>query len=240
MSKIDSVIAAASQATRITIDDVRQAIEGIDPNETNASKIRAMLGRGSFETIQRHLNTIRKENAPEPLTDIDQVPEMPKEAAQAMWTTAVQAAQVAVLSRTERLAAERDDALAHVEVIDGDMAELLDTLDKQAGTLAEVTAKLDEADTKSTDMAALFNAEKETMQTQIQTMETQIKTLASELEKEKTNAVHGAAIYESNLALMRSEVARLNNEVGELKSHLYKRLDTTPEILTPVKKGETK
>ena len=54
----------APAASRVTIDDVRTALEGTDPNQTNASKVRALLGgRGSFETIQKHLGTLRQELA---------------------------------------------------------------------------------------------------------------------------------------------------------------------------------
>jgi len=227
----DTTDTAPATLGRVTLDDVRAAIGGADPAQTNASKLRSIIGRGSFATIQKHLDTVRAEGAPKQAVDLGQLPEMPDSAAQAMWTTAVQAAQVAVLSRTEKLAAERDDALAHIATVEGDMGDLLAAMDEQAQTLADTTEK-------AGSVAAAFAAEKETMENEKQNMETQIKTLASELEKEKTNAVHGAAIYESNLALMRSEVARLNNEIGELKSHLYKRAESAE--VQPVKKGETK
>lgn len=75
-------------ASRVTLDDVRAVLNGTDPHSTNASKVRTLLGgRGSFETIQKHLGTLRQElaTAAAPPVSADQVPPMPTEAAAAMW-----------------------------------------------------------------------------------------------------------------------------------------------------------
>ena len=45
----------------VTLDDVRQALGDTDPSTTNAGKLRAILGRGGMNTVQRHLDTIRAE-----------------------------------------------------------------------------------------------------------------------------------------------------------------------------------
>ena len=50
-------------AQPVTLEDVRAALEGGDPRETNAAVIRQRLGRGSFATIQRHLVRLREEVA---------------------------------------------------------------------------------------------------------------------------------------------------------------------------------
>lgn len=73
-------------ASRVTLDDVRAVLNGTDLHSTNASKVRTLLGgRGSFETIQKHLNTLRAElaAAAAPPVAADQVPVMPADAAQA-------------------------------------------------------------------------------------------------------------------------------------------------------------
>lgn len=48
---------------RVTLEDVRQAIEalGLTPAEASAGRIREYPGRGSKETIQRHLHALREE-----------------------------------------------------------------------------------------------------------------------------------------------------------------------------------
>lgn len=54
----------AAASPRITIDDARTALDDTDPHHTNASKVRTLLGgRGSFETIQKHLNSLRQARA---------------------------------------------------------------------------------------------------------------------------------------------------------------------------------
>jgi hypothetical protein len=139
----DTTQASASPApsSRVTIDDVRTVLEGTDPNLTNASKVRILLGgRGSFETIQKHLNTLRQElaTAAAPPVAPDQVPALPAEAAQAMWIAAWTAAQVQTMARAEKLANERDAALLKLETMGQDIAGLVATVDEQAGQLDQV------------------------------------------------------------------------------------------------------
>ena len=56
----------------ITADDVRSALGEVDPNSTNASTLRKLLGRGSLSTIQRHLDAIRFELAAPALMEADE------------------------------------------------------------------------------------------------------------------------------------------------------------------------
>jgi len=130
-------------ASRVTLDDVRAVLNGTDLHSTNASKVRTLLGgRGSFETIQKHLNTLRAElaAAAAPPVAADQVPVMPADAAQAMWVAAWTAAQGQTLRRTELLAAERDSALLKLETMSQDLADQVQTMDAQAGELERAAA----------------------------------------------------------------------------------------------------
>ena len=106
-------------ARGVSIDEVRAVLAGIDPNQTNASKVRSLLGRGSFETIQKHLGTLRQElaTAAMPPMNVDQAPAMPAEAVAAVWQAAYSAAQVQTLRRVGTLAAERDAALLKLETM---------------------------------------------------------------------------------------------------------------------------
>ena len=78
----------------ITLEDVRAALAGTDPNQTNAGAIRAILGRGSNKTIQTHLDKIRAELMPQPLQATGEAPNVPKELMQSLWSTAWQGAQL--------------------------------------------------------------------------------------------------------------------------------------------------
>ena len=217
-------------AARITIDDVRTVLEGIDPNSTNASKVRALLGRGSFETIQKHLGTLRQElaAAAAPQVAADQVPAMPVDAAAAMWLAAYSAAQVQTLRRVETLAAERDAALLKLETMGQDVAGLVATVDEQAAQLdqaAAVVAKV-QADhladlEKAKDAAQVAAADRAQVAQELE------RTRA-ELAKAQADAAHAAELAEAGRELLRQELARLTDQVGELKAALYKRADAAP------------
>ena len=225
----------APVASRVTIDDVRTALEGTDPNQTNASKVRGLLGgRGSFETIQKHLATLRQElaTAAAPPVAADQVPALPVEAAQQMWVAAWSAAHVQTLRRTERLAGERDAALLKLETMGQDVAGLVATVDEQAAQLdraaaavaaiqaAIQAAHLADLEKAKDDQAAAERARVELAQ--------ELERAGQELAKARADAAHAAELAESGRAIMRAELDRLTDQVGELKAHLYRRADSAP------------
>jgi hypothetical protein len=218
-------------AGRVTIDDVRSALEGIDPNTTNASKVRGLLGnRGSFETIQKHLSVLRQElaTAAAPPVPADQVPALPADAAQAMWVAAWNAAQVATLRRTEKLANERDVALLKLETMGQDVVGFVATIDDQSGQLDQA-----EADALAVDAAHLAGWDKVVIEQVAAEAERaklakNLESTLQELAQEKANASHAAELAESGRVMMREELQRLTDQVGELKAHLYKRAETAP------------
>ena len=223
----------APAASRVTIDDVRTALEGTDPNQTNASKVRALLGgRGSFETIQKHLGTLRQElaTAAAPPIAADQVPALPADAAQAMWVAAWGAAQVQTLRRTERLAAERDAALLKLEAMSQDVAGFVATVDEQAGQLdqaAAAVAAIQAAHLADLDRAQVDQAVAERSRTELAQ---ELERSRAELVKAQADAAHAAEWAETGRAMMRSELDRLTDQVGELKAHLYRRADSAPAV----------
>lgn len=209
---------APAVAPRVTIDDVR-AVIGTDPNATNASKVRALLGgRGSFETIQRHLGTLRAELAAAamPPGAVDQVPALPGDAAQAMWVAAWTAAQVQTMARSEKLASERDAALLKLETMGQDVAGLVATVDQQAGQLDHAAVAV--AKVQADHLADLQKAEAVQAAAAADRAE-----LAQVLVKVQADAAHAAELAESGRVVLREELARLTDQVGELKAHLYAR-----------------
>lgn len=238
----DQTQAPAPAASRITLDDVRTAIEGTHPKETNASKVRALLGnRGSYETIQKHLNTLRAElaAAAAPPVAADAVPALPADAAQAMWVAAWTAAQVQTLRRTELLASERDAALLKLETMSQDVAGLLATVDEQAGQLdqaAATVAKVQADHIADIEKAKVQAAAAAADRTQVVG---ELERARQELEKAQADAAHAAEIAEAGRELMRQELARLTDQVGELKAALYKRAEAPPPavVVTPSPAG---
>lgn len=217
-------------AARITIDDVRTAIEGTDPNQTNASKVRALLGRGSFETIQKHLGTLRQElaTAAAPPVAADQVPALPADAAQAIWLAAWTAAQVQTMARAEKLAAERDAALLKLEAMGQDVAGFVATVDEQAEQLsqAKIQAEMKE-NQRLADLDMLDESHKEEVLVWEAT-KNELERTRHELATVQAAAQHAAELAESGRELMRQELARLTDQIGELKAALYKRAESSP------------
>jgi len=232
----DTTQTPAVTAARVTIDDVRIAIEGIDPNATNASKVRAMLGnRGSFETIQKHLAVIRQELATAAAApDVaDQVPPVPAEAVSQIWVAAWTAAQASTMARAERLANERDAALLKLETMSQDLIEQVQALDEQAAKLdqaAEVAEGVQVA--HRAEVTRLEGAHLETMG-QLEDAKQWMQRNKMEMEKAQADAAHAAQIAEAGRDLMRQELARLTDQLGELKAALYKRAETSPAVVTP-------
>lgn len=226
----------APAASRVTIDDVRTAIEGIDPNTTNASKVRALLGgRGSFETIQKHLSTLRQElaMAVAPPVAADQVPAMPTEVAAAMWQAAYSAAQVQTMRRAEQLAAERDAALLKLAAMGQDVAGFVATVDEQAAQLEQAAQAV--AAIQAVHLADLEKAKADQAgaAADLNEVAAELKRTRQEMDKVQADAVHAAEMAESGRDLMRQELARLTDQIGELKAHLYKRMETAPTTFAP-------
>ena len=229
-------------ASRVTLDDVRAVLNGTDLHSTNASKVRTLLGgRGSFETIQKHLGTLRQElaAAAAPPVSADQVPPMPTEAAAAMWVAAYSAAQVQTLRRTELLASERDAALLKLETMGQDVAGLVATVDEQAGQLDQAAQAL--IGVQAARLADLEKAEadKATAAADRAQLAQELERTRQELAQARADAQHAAQIAEAGRELMRQELARLTDQVGELKAALYKRAEAPPPavVVTPSPAG---
>ena len=103
-----SEIASSAGASSITFADVVEALGDTDISTTNASKLRATLGgRGSFSTIQKHLDTIRAQRIKAQQPEAVQVPAAPPELLQ-MWGAAVQIATAQVRIRLDAVVQTRD------------------------------------------------------------------------------------------------------------------------------------
>jgi DNA repair exonuclease SbcCD ATPase subunit len=220
-------------SSRVTLEDVRKVLEDTDPNQTNASKIRARLGgRGSFETIQKHLATLREElaTAAAPPVAAHAVPPVPTEAVNQIWVAAWTAAQAATMARAERLANERDAALLKLETTSQDLVELVTNVDEQAEQLVRAAASV--AKVQADHMADVERLQAEHRETIGKLDEAQrlVEYSRQDLAKEKAEAQHAAQLAEAGRVMMREELARLTDTVGELKSHLYKRAEAASAV----------
>lgn len=138
-------MAATQDTGPITIDDVRTALADTDPSTTNANKIRQIIGRGGFTTIQKHLETIRAERAPVVPGAAAPAPAAPREVLDALWTTAWGTAQAMTYGRLESLAAQRDAAQSRAAAQAADIDALTAELDAAEAAVSAITAERDAA-----------------------------------------------------------------------------------------------
>lgn len=209
----------------ITLEDVRSALGDTDPKSTNAGKLRKILGRGSFETIQKHLELIRKERAPVLPGTQAPPPPPPKEAVEAVWLAAWSACQAAAYGRTERLSAERDAALERSAIraldIEGLTADLDGLLEKVAiaESHANALATKAEADLATAARAAVEAAK-------------ELEKMTAAKEKAEVDAEHAAAlaIRDAQIAnnVMQGTINKLNDQIVELKGLLRTTMTPAP------------
>lgn len=108
-------------ARHVTLEDVRAVIES-DPTAKSCFRIREALGRGSFATIQRHLETLRAAAAkPEPvLGEMPPVTEDVKRSLKVLLTTTAD-----MQEQMMRCIAERDSARKAADVSAADVFAML-------------------------------------------------------------------------------------------------------------------
>ena len=216
----------------ITIDDVKAAIGDADPSSTNASKLRATLGRGSQSTIQKHLDSIRLELVAPVLDMTGAAPDAPKELIQSMWTaawTAAQArtagalalAQAQVAQQAQELATARSDTLAAQQEVDV-MTEALAAQQAQA---------IQQQDTSLEALAGL--------QQEAQAQAQQITELRQELAKQAQNHAQAvlAGVQAQDLAEARSGAIEATLR-GELDRQISQLADLRAALGKTDKKGK--
>ncbi|OFC61543.1 DNA-binding protein [Acidithiobacillus thiooxidans] len=126
---------------RVTLEDVRAAVEqlGGDPSRTNAAKVREVLGRGGYTTIQKHLQALRAEQAePEAEEGPETAPEAPRELVQRIWAAAWAEA-------ARRHGKSLNDALQKVSDLEDRLGVALDDLEGLAKDLDQLEGERDAA-----------------------------------------------------------------------------------------------
>ena len=198
--------------SRITLDDVRTAIAGTDPNTTNASKIRSLLGnRGSFETIQRHLDTLRAELV-KPIEGNIEAPKAPVEAIQAVWSAAWQAASLQTSNTLARALQEKEKLLAELTTYKNDALAANAQADLHNMTIESLRQQLETERKASEQSAANIKATQEKM-------DAELASAKSELEQVKATQKLQNARHEAAIATLRSELDRQINLLADLRAN---------------------
>lgn len=201
----------------ISLGDVRQALADTDPSSTNAGALRKIMGRGSYATIQKHLDAIRQERAPVVPVAPGATPAPPADAVAAIWGAAYAAAQVLTLGRLEVVTAERDAARAQVAAQAQDVASLAAEVDAGAGSLA---AALADKLTADSNMMQVTTTSSEV----IESHKAEIARLTVELERVTREAAAAAALAEREaqikLQTLQTVLDKAIHDVSEYKSLL--------------------
>jgi septal ring factor EnvC (AmiA/AmiB activator) len=206
----------------ITLEDVRAAVGETDPNNTNADRIRMILGRGSNATIQKHLNTLRAELVPAPLNPVVETPAPPKELIAGLWSHAWQTAQAqaaaavaAAIIRREQAERERDVAAADRDAAQAGQDTAAEMLEKERASreerINELLHDIDEVIEERNEL------KKELEKAEAKLNEVK-KEAALQQERAAAAAALAAAQHTAVIESMRAEVDRLVNQLADLRS----------------------
>ena len=211
----------------ITAADVTEAVGEGSPFDTNASKIRAMLRRGSLSTIQKHLDTMRAQRIaaaqPEDMTAAPKCGEALDAAWQVLWS----AAQAKTLSRLEALAAERDG--------------LAEQAAARAADIADLISNVDALDAKAQSAEAVLSASVEAAKADADAAQAIIKSQADALSaalaataKAKGDAAHAAELAQRDAQIERQAyqqtIERLTQMLSESKALHIASATPTPTL----------
>lgn len=207
----------------VSFDDVAQALGDTDPGSTNASKLRAIIGRGSFATIQRHLDTIRAQRAQTLNPEYVETPPAPPELL-SMWGAAVAVAVAQVRTRLDSVVQERDALGQALASARGDIEALASELESAATQADEAGAQLRQ---QLAEAQALAAKHAEVLQEQgraAEALKAQHAEALAQLNAQVAEARQQVQLGELQAQLgaqaLQATIDRLTDQVGELKSLL--------------------
>lgn len=207
-----------SQSTGpVTVDDVVRALGDLDPSSTNASKIREVLGRGSFATIQKHLDRLRAARTAQEPAQGSEVPYPPADVLATLWSAAYRAAGHVTAARLTEALTERDELHDANAVARADVAALAAQVDALESTAAAAVTAQALAETVATQAVEVLASERSAAAVQIAELgraaETDLVEAKSVLELERRD--HKIASQ-----TQQASIDRLMDQIGELKSLL--------------------
>lgn len=210
----------------VTLDDVRAVLADTDANATNAGAVRRLLGRGSLSTLQKHLDTIRAESAPQPLDVAGAAPDAPRDLIAAIWTHAWSAAQARTAgalaaaqqqqaATAQALAVAQADAAAAQQEAD-EAALALAAAQEQAAQVHQQGLQVQEAHATALEAAQALAAAQQAQQA------LELAQARQELMQTQQAAALAAAQHEAGIATLRGEVDRLVSQLADLRAALGK------------------
>lgn len=211
--------AVTPQATGpLTLADVRTALGDTDVNATNAGALRAILGRGSNATVQKHLDTLRAERAPVVPLATGAAPAAPAEVVAAIWSAAWGQAQALTLGGLTTAIAQRDAALEQA-------ARLTLERDTFAGDLDAELAHAEQAQADALAAEVAKGAELATVQALAATLQAELAQARAEVKAVQLAAENAGELARRDALLLteqhRANTEHLLNQLADLKSALH-------------------
>ena len=245
----DTTPTPSTASARVTLEDVIAVLGDTDPNRTNASALRALLGRGGNNTIQKHLDEIRAKRAAPAVTVATAVPpDTPTALVDAVWAAAWSHAQTLTLARIDAVTLERDTlkAALDVRIADHDALlvetdELRDALAKaeelRAQQIADEGVKLEAIGTRTQELEAQLALEQAACARLRQQLEQAAEVAQRDLDQARRDADYAAALARRDAELQEAthlrDRAHLMDQIVELKSLLYRTAAPAPAPVPP-------
>jgi len=207
----------------ITMADVRAVMEA-HPQVNSANAIRAILKRGSFGTIDKHLKKIRAERAAallppvEPATTAKAVVAS-AEALATIWSAAMATVTATVMTRLNEVTVQRDELLRQTAQQAADLEDAAAAVDEMTAVAEKAQAAAEAATTAATTATDAARAMLETVRHELSVAQAEVTrvTAAAEL------AQRDAQIQRmSERQALQDTINKLTDQVAELKSWIHR------------------
>ena len=201
-----------ADTTPVTLDEVRAQL---DQGLTNAAQIRKALGRGSYSTIQKHINALRSTEQQSVSNDSETPPAPPNDLISSIWSHAWATAQ----ARTAQALAE---SMVRVRQLEKRLAEASSDAGSAAALVDELETSLTQTKESAQQHQQALKDELETTnaqaQAQMKESEQKLTQALSFLHEEKQGRALDAARHDAAVSALRLETDRLVQQLADLKS----------------------
>jgi hypothetical protein len=237
----------SEEKKRVKFEDVVDALtkdaegndlaESINPFQTNAAKVREIIGSGGLGTIQKHLDKIRDDINSERMKELDsgksEAPKAPKELVESLWAEAWMTAQVSTLSRIDSLNIEREGLLLKSNAQSNDIETLSNQVDNFEYQVTELESVIEnnklivanleaDAERKIENLRVELTNENTDLENSKKALESALINLKHEIESVKKDAVHQKELSDRDAeiakATMQVTIDNLTEQVSELKA----------------------
>ena len=204
----------------ITMADVRAVMEA-HPEVNSANAIRAILKRGSFGTIDKHLKKIRAERAAallpavEPATAIAKAIVAPADALATIWSAAVATVTATVMTRLHEVTVQRDELLRQTAQQAADLEDAAAAVDEMTAVAEKAQAAAEAAATATTTATGAAGAMLETVRRELSAAQAEVTRVSAATELVQRDAQIQRM---SERQALQDTINKLTDQVAELKS----------------------